>query len=86
MIRNRKPVATAIATGSQSDALSWQAARPFFKPTRRGAQIHAAHLAHLQRAARIALANVADTEARATLADIVEDADRVISLCGRAAR
>lgn len=83
---NDKPAATAIAAGSRSEALSWQAAHPFFKPTRRGAQIHAAHLAHLHRAARIALANVADPEARATLVDIVEDAGRVLSLCGRAAR
>jgi hypothetical protein len=75
-----------VAAGSGSKALSWQAAHPFFKPTRRGAQIHAAHLAHLHRAARIALANVADPDARATLVDIVEDARRVLSLCGRAAR
>lgn len=68
------------------DAQSGQAARPFVKTKRRGAQIHAAHLAHLQRAARIALANVADPDARATLSDIVEDAGRVVALCGRAAR
>ncbi len=86
MTRNRKPAARPIAAGSRSEALSWQAAHPFFKATRRGTQIHAAHLAHLQRAARIALANVADPEARATLSDMVEDAARVVSLCGRAAR
>jgi hypothetical protein len=68
------------------NAQSGQAAHPFFRATRRGTQIHAAHLAQLQRAARIALANVADPDARATLADMVEDADRVASLCGRAAR
>ena len=67
-------------------AQAGQAAPSFFKTTRRGAQIHVGHLAHLQRAARVALANVADPDARATLADIVEDAGRVISLCGRAAR
>lgn len=68
------------------NAQTGQAAHPFFRATRRGAQIHAPHLAHLQRAARIALANVADPEARATLADTVEDADRVLTLCGRASR
>ena len=78
--------ATVAAVASPKSALSCMAARGFFRASRRGAQIHAAHLAHLQRAARIALANVADPEARATLADIVEDAGRVLSLCGRAAR
>ena len=78
--------ATVAPAAPLKSALSWQAAHPFFKSTRRGAQIHAAHLAHLHRVACIALANVADPEARATLADIVEDADRVLSLCGRDAR
>jgi hypothetical protein len=86
MTENRKPTAIGVAASSQTNARSWQASHSFFKATRRGAQIHAAHLAHLQRAARIALANVADPEARATLADMVEDAGRVLSLCGRAAR
>jgi hypothetical protein len=84
MNSNKEPAATAIAAGPQMDVLGWTAKHCFFRPTRRGAQIHAAHLAHLHRAARIAFANVADPEARATLADIVEDADRVLSLCGRA--
>lgn len=86
MTLNRKPAARPIATGSRSDVLSWQPKHPFFRATRRGAQIHVAHLTHLQRAARIALANVADPEARATLADMVDDAGRVLSLCGRAAQ
>lgn len=77
--------ATVAAVASPNSALSWQVARGFFRATRCGAQIHAAHLTHLQRAARIAFANVADPEARATLADIVEDADRVLSLLRRAA-
>jgi hypothetical protein len=85
MKKLKRATAAMPAAAAPRNALSWQAAHPFFKPTRRGAQIHAAHLAHLQHAARIALANVADPEARATLADIVEDAGRVLSLCGRAA-
>ena len=51
--------ATAAAVTSPKSALSWQAAHPYFKATQRGAQIHAAHLAHLQRAACIALATIA---------------------------
>ena len=67
-------------------ALAWRPAHPFFRRSRRGAQIHAAHLAHLHRAACVAFANVAVPDARAKLADIVEDAGRVLSLCGRAAQ
>lgn len=81
-----KRKATAATVAPLNDAHSWQSAQSFFKLGRRGAQIHAAHLAHLHRAACIALANVVDPEARATLADIVEDAGRVLSLCGRTAR
>lgn len=80
-----KEKAAAATVASPESAHAWRPARSFFKPSRRGAQIHAGHLAHLQRAARIALANVADPEARATLADIVEDAGRVLSLFGRGA-
>ncbi len=77
--------ATAATVASPKSALSCTAALRFFSTSRRGVQINAAHMAYLQRAARIALANVADPEARATLADIVEDAGRALSLCGRAA-
>lgn len=77
--------ATVAAVASPKSALSCTAALRFFKTTTRGAQIHAAHLAHLQRAACIALANVADPEARARLADIVEDAGCILTLCRRAA-
>lgn len=79
----KKERATAASVAPPKSALSCQAAHPFFKT---GAQIHQGHLAHLHRVARIALANIADPEARATLADIVEDAGRVLSLCWRAAR
>jgi hypothetical protein len=79
-----KEKATAAAVAPPQFALSCTAARGFFRATRRGAQIHAAHLAHLQRAARIALANVSDPEAHATLMDIVEDAERVLALCNEA--
>lgn len=83
MTKNKR--ATAAAVAPLDRALSCKAAHPFFRVTPRGAQIHAAHLAHLQRAALIALASVADPEARVTLADIVEDAGRVLSLYGRVA-
>jgi hypothetical protein len=75
-----KEKATVAAVAPPRSALYCKAARGFFRATRHGAQIHAAHLAHLQRAARIALANVSDPEAHATLADIVEDAGRVLAL------
>jgi hypothetical protein len=75
--------ATTATVASPKSALSWMAARTFFRTSRGGAQIRAAQL---RRAARIALASVADPEARATLSDIVEDAGRVISLYSRAAR
>lgn len=79
-----KEKATAAAVAPPRSALYCKAARRFFRATRRGAQIHAAHLANLQRAARIALANVSAPEAHATWADIVEDAGRVLALCRRA--
>lgn len=81
-----KRKATARTVAPLNDAHSSQTARSFFRSSRRGTQIHAAHLAHLHRAACIALANGVDPEARATLADIVEDAGCVLSLCGRTAR
>ena len=81
----KRATAAMHAAVAPRNALSYQSTPSFFRPSRRGAQIHAARLAHLQRAARIALANVADPEARATLANIVGDAGRVLSLCGRAA-
>jgi hypothetical protein len=84
MDRFKSEGAAVAAAAPLKSALSWQAAHPFFKATRRGAQIHAAHLAHLHHTARIALANVSNTEARATLADIVEDAGRVLALCKEA--
>jgi hypothetical protein len=55
----------------------------FFKP---GAGIGPAHLAHIQRAALVARASVADDEARAVLDDIADDAARVVSLCERGAQ
>ena len=71
---------------AQTDVHSWQAAHPFSRATRRGAQIHAAHPVHLLGATRIAPTNVADPETRAMLADIVEDAGRMLPLCARAAQ
>lgn len=83
---NTNEKATVAAVASRKSALSCMAARGFFRASRRGAQIHAAHLARLRHGARSALANAPDPEARATPADILEDAGRVLSLCGRAVR
>lgn len=59
-----------------------KARRAFF---RLGSCIGPAYIANILRAALVARANVADTEARAVLDDIVDDAAHVVTLCWRGA-
>lgn len=86
MNKRKNEEAPAPTEASPTDALSWQAALPFFKATRRGAQIHTGHLAHLLTRARICERQVADAEARALLADVADDCTRVLMLAQRAGR
>jgi hypothetical protein len=79
-----KRKATAATVAHLNEAHSWQSARPFFKPSRRGAQIHAGHLSHLCACARLCAGWVSDAEAQALLRDVADDCALVLDLALRA--
>jgi hypothetical protein len=79
-----KRKATAPTVAPLGDAHSWQTAHSFFRPSRRGAQIHAGHLSHLYACARLCAGWVSDAEAQALLGDIADDCALVLDLALRA--
>lgn len=79
-----KRKATAPTVAPLTSAHSSQTTHSFFKPSRRGAQIHAGHLSHLYACARLCAGWVSDAEAQALLGDITDDCARVLFLEGRA--
>jgi hypothetical protein len=79
-----KRKATASTVAPLNDAHSCETTHSFFRPSRRGAQIHAGHLSHLYACAHRCAGWVLDAEAQALLEDIADDCALVLDLALRA--